>query len=94
MFLFNFKKSKASHNSLLAKTGSQELLGKHTRTNSATRYAQSAPKPLLAKSQSVEEIRKKAQVSQVLEIVAINLFGSKFLMVFTSCWFHNYLFTK
>ncbi|XP_055313027.1 inner centromere protein-like [Sitodiplosis mosellana] len=33
----------------------------HTRTNSATRYAQSIPKPVLTKSQSVEEIRKKAQ---------------------------------
>lgn len=36
------------------------------RSNSASRYAQSAQKPALAKSQSVEEIRKKAQVSGIV----------------------------
>lgn len=41
-----------------------EQTGKHIRATSASRY-QSAQKPLLSKSQSVEEIRKKAQVNNI-----------------------------
>lgn len=60
---FHFQKLKSTH-SLLAKSSSSEQIGKHIRANSATRYGQSAQKPGLSKSQSVEEIRKKTQVSE------------------------------
>lgn len=63
--VFFLQKSKVVHGSLFSKNTPSEQAGKHSRTNSATRY-QSAQKPLLTKSQSVEEIRKKAQVSDNL----------------------------
>lgn len=43
---------------------SNDLLHKHTRTNSATR--QGTQKPTLTKSQSVEDFRKKTQVNLYL----------------------------
>lgn len=54
----------------MTKVGSSEQLGKHIRANSATRYAHSSQKPTLSKSQSVEEIRKKAQVNNNLETIS------------------------
>lgn len=51
-------------------TPSEQAAAKHARTNSATRYGQSAQKlPTLTKSQSVEEIRKKNQVSKRQKIL-------------------------
>lgn len=61
--MYNFQKSKLAFGSSVFKATPSEQTGKHTRTNSATRYAQTTQKPTLAKSQSVEEIRKKVQVS-------------------------------
>lgn len=60
---FSFQKSKLTHGSLLLRNTPSEQSGRQVRTNSATRY-QTTQKPLLTKSQSVEEIRKKAQVSK------------------------------
>lgn len=54
------------HGSLFSKNTPSEQAGKHARATSATRY-QSAQKLVgMTKSQSVEEIRKKAQVSDNL----------------------------
>lgn len=47
----------------------------HARTNSATRYVQTTQKPTLTKSQSVEEIRKKAQVSKCFALLHHDVVG-------------------
>lgn len=60
--LFNFhQKSKIAYSTA------------HTRTNSATRYVQTAQKPTLTKSHSVEEIRKKAQVSHCFVLLQVKV---------------------
>lgn len=43
--------------------GTTSETGRQIRATSASRYGQSAQKPVLSKSQSVEEIRKKALVN-------------------------------
>lgn len=52
---------------MFLKGATSEQTGKHIRATSATRYAQTAQKPALSKSQSVEEIRKKAQVNHIFD---------------------------
>lgn len=49
-----------------------EQPGKHIRAISATRHAQNTQKPLLSKSQSVEDIRKKAQVNNASDGFSFN----------------------
>lgn len=63
--IYVFQKAKATHGSLFSKGTSSEQSGKHVRAVSASRYAQSTQKAVLSKSQSVEEIRKKAQVNDI-----------------------------